>query len=291
MGLIEIALKKLFLEALKLFLPMVFTTIDRHITGIAGDLSITPMSWLGGSPWTFVSNVSDSVIVPVAGIILAYLLAAELIKIVSEKKSLNEIDAFELFVFVGKLAILTTITANSKILVGGIFELGGELVTKTLTIIDTTPTSAADIAATICLTLEDSQYNFMAILIVILVGLLILIVNYAVVVMTSLIIYGRIIEIVLYCAVAPIPMATYMNPRWDIATNYIKTLVALMLQGLFIIIVLGIYIIIASTPTTNSYADLGGILTAMFSQLGWSVLLAGMLMKTGTISKSILNAH
>lgn len=292
MQLIEDALKRLFIEALTHFLEAIFTTVDQHIGNITGDLIVTPMSWLGGQPWNFVENVSETVILPVAGLILTFILAENLTKIVTDKRSINEIDQFELIVFTIKLGIYGIVVANCQKIVGGIFELSGELVNKTFAIISVTPTGAADISSEIATTLsENAAFNFMSVLVVIFVALLIFIINNIVVIITTLIIYGRIIEIVLYCAVAPIPFATFGSNKWDLGTNYIKSLFALMLQGVFIILVLGLYILVTNLTTTHDLSNMIGILMAMFSRLGWSVLLAGMLMKTGTISKSIMNAH
>mgnify|MGYP000643498678 FL=1 len=105
-------------------------------------------------------------------------------------------------------------------------------------------------------------------------------------VVIMLVVYGRMFEIYVYCSVSAIPFATMGNKEWgQIGTNYIKGLFAIGLQGLFLIICLGIYAVLVKTiKITDIHAS-------TFMILGYALLLGLMMLKSGTLAKSVLNAH
>jgi len=102
-----------------------------------------------------------------------------------------------------------------------------------------------------------------------------------------LIIYGRMLEIYLLCSIGPIPFATMTNREWgDIGKNYLKSLFALGFQGFLIMVCVAIYAVLVQTISTT-----GDIQAAIWSCAGYTVLLCFALFKTGSLSKSIFNAH
>lgn len=102
-----------------------------------------------------------------------------------------------------------------------------------------------------------------------------------------IIIYGRMIEIFLYCSLGPIPIATMANRDWgQMGQNYLRALFALGFQGFLILVCVGIYaVLVASIGTASS------LHTAIWTVAGYTVLLCFSLFKTGSLSKSIFNAH
>ena len=58
-----------------------------------------------------------------------------------------------------------------------------------------------------------------------------------------LVAWSRMVTILLYISVAPIPFATFLNREWigSIGQTYVKGLLALMLQGYFMLVCLIIY--------------------------------------------------
>ena len=106
-------------------------------------------------------------------------------------------------------------------------------------------------------------------------------------VIITVILYGRMIEIYLYTSVAPIPFATMTNKEWgNIGNNYLKGLFALAFQGFFMLVCVGIYAVLVNSMVIST--NLHG---AMFSVAAYTVVLAFSLFKTGSLSKSIFNAH
>ena len=102
-----------------------------------------------------------------------------------------------------------------------------------------------------------------------------------------IIIYGRMIEIFLYCSLGPIPLATMANRDWgQMGQNYLRALFALGFQGFLILICVGIYAVMVKAITTS--AD---IHAAVWAVAGYTVLLCFSLFKTASLSKSIFNAH
>ena len=106
-------------------------------------------------------------------------------------------------------------------------------------------------------------------------------------VLITVILYGRMIEIYLYVSVAPIPAATVTNREWGtIGTNYLKGLVALAFQGFFIMVCVAIYAVLVA-----GVAVAGNLHSALWSVAAYTVILCFSLFKTGSLSKSIFNAH
>lgn len=105
----------------------------------------------------------------------------------------------------------------------------------------------------------------------------------------TVLIYGRMVEIYMYCAIGPIPMATLTNHEWgDVGKNYLKSLFALGFQGFFMMVCVGIYAILIQTMT---FSTAGGVTAGVWTAMGYALLLCFALFKTGALSKSIFNAH
>ena len=101
------------------------------------------------------------------------------------------------------------------------------------------------------------------------------------------IVYGRMLEIYMMTSLAPIPVATLANREvGSMGQNYLKSLFAVGFQGLLILLCVGIYAVLV-----QSIATTGDPIGAIWSCVGYTVLLAFMLFKTGSIAKSIFSAH
>ena len=102
-----------------------------------------------------------------------------------------------------------------------------------------------------------------------------------------LVVYGRMIEVYLVTSVAPIPMATMVNHEWgSMGQNYLKSLLALGFQAFLILVCVGIYAVLIQTITATD--DISG---AIWSCMGYTVLLCFTLFKTGSLAKSVFSAH
>jgi hypothetical protein len=106
-------------------------------------------------------------------------------------------------------------------------------------------------------------------------------------ILITVILYGRMIEIYLTCSIAPIPFATLTNREWgQIGNNYIRGLLALAFQGFFMMICVAIYaLLVQSIIVTDN------IHKSILQIAAYTVILCFTLFKTGSLSKSIFNAH
>ena len=101
------------------------------------------------------------------------------------------------------------------------------------------------------------------------------------------IVYARMIEIYLMVSLAPIPFATFGNREQSmIGQNYLRSLFALGFQGFLIMVCVGIYAVLI-----QSVAFTTDIIGSLWGVMGYTVLLAFTLFKTGAVAKSVLHAH
>ena len=239
---------------------------------------------LGISP--MIQTLSQNVILPIAGIILAYVMCYELIQIIIQKNNLHDVDTWIFFKWIFKTFIAVLLVSNTWQIVSGVFNLGNQIVQQAAGTISTTvglDTSAAmtqlidglqnkNIGELIGLFLS-SEFVFLTI------NLLSLCV--------FLVVYARIIEIYLVTSLAPIPFATFTNHDWShVGQNYLKSILALAFQGFLIMVCMGIYAVLLNNIVFVD--DLGA---AMWICVGYTALLVYALFKTGSVSKSIFAAH
>ena len=99
--------------------------------------------------------------------------------------------------------------------------------------------------------------------------------------------YGRMIEIYMITSVAPIPMATMVNREWgQMGQNYLRSLFALGFQAFLIMVCVGIYAVLVQNISVDS-----DVSTALWTCIGYTVLLCFTLFKSSSVAKSIFNAH
>ncbi len=266
-------------------LEAMFLDINDNINLVATEVGKTPSSW-NSDVFSFIEAINDSVIIPVAGIIITAVMCIELINMVMEKNNMHsDTDTFDFFKYVMKMWVAVWFVSNAFTFSMAVFDLSQTIVTKAAGVINASSSiDSLDINAMMDQLSNESIWNLILIVMdTSLVKLSIQIVSIIIIVIT----YGRMIEICLYSSVAAIPFATMGNKEWgQIGTNYIKSLFALGLQGLLLMICFGIYGVLVKTIHITT-----DIHTSIFAVLGYTVLLVMMMLKTGSISKSILNAH
>ena len=267
-------------------LTNMFTDVNTKVGSIAGEVSKTPATWNGGI-FNMIRNLSNTVVVPVAGMVITYVLCYELITMVVEKNNMHDVGSGQLFQYLFKACIAVTLVSHTSDFVLGIFDVGSHLVTSAGGVIG--GSTSINVESTLK-TMFNNSLSTMEIGELIGLGLETMIVSFGMKIMSVLItviLYGRMIEV--YCAVsiAPIPFATLTNRDWGaIGSNYIKGVAALALQGFFIMICVGIYAVLVSGISVAS--DLH---SALWSVMGYTVILCFSLFKTGSLAKSCLGAH
>ena len=267
-------------------LDNMFTDVNEKVGTIAGEVGKTPSGWNTGI-FSMIQGLSDTVIVPIAGMIITAVLCYELISMVMEKNNMGDVDAGVLFKYLFKACIAVLLLSRTSDLVMGAFDLGSHAVGAAAGAIS--GSTSIDVASTLQ-SMFSSSLSTMEIGELIGLGMETMIVSLCMKVMSVLItviLYGRMIEIYCYTSVAPIPFATLTNREWgSIGTNYVKGIAALAFQGFFIMVCVGIYAVLVSGITVS-----GNLHTALWSVLAYTVLLCSAMFKTGSMSKSIFGGH
>ena len=282
---IEQAIKNLLIGWIESNLTNMFTDVNDKVGIIASEVGKTPSTW-NGSIYTMIRGLSESVIVPIAGIIITFVLCYELISMITEKNNMHEMDTWMFFKWFFKAAVAIYLVTNTFDIVMAVFDIGQNVITGAGGYIS--GSTSIDIDAT----LASMQASMESMSIGELLGLSIetLLISLCLKIMSILItviLYGRMIEIYCTVSVAPIPIATMSNHEWgSIGTNYLKGLFALAFQGFLIMICVGIYAVLI-----NNMIIAANIHSALFSVAAYTVILCFSLFKTGTLAKSIFNAH
>ena len=263
-----------------------FDTVNQKVGEIAGEVGATPQSWNSGI-FSMIQNLSETVIIPIAGAILALVMCYELIQMVVDKNNLHgDVDTFMFFKWVFKTFAAVLIVTNTFAIVTGIFNMAQQVVNQSAGVIISD--TSIDIASTVAdLETRLADMNIGALLGLwfqtLFVGLTMNILSICI----MLVIYGRMIEIYLVTSLGPIPLATMANSEWrGMGQNYLKSLLALGFQAFLIMVCVGIYSVLIQTISTT-----GDISGAIWACMGYTVLLCFTLFKTGSISKAVFGAH
>lgn len=262
-----------------------FVEVNEKVGTIAGQVGQTPQGW-NGSIFSLIQNLSQTVMIPIAGMIITFVLCYELITMVTQKNNFHEFETFNLFIWVFKAYIAIYLVTNTFNITMAVFDVGQHLVSSAAGVIsNSTAIDVTQAMGDMLNTLEDMEVG--ELFLVTLETMLLVLTMKIMSVIITVILYGRMIEIYLTCSVAPIPFATMTNKEWgNIGNNYLKGLFALAFQGFFMMVCVGIYAVLVQTLTISD-----NIHGAMFSVAAYTVVLAFSLFKTGSLSKSIFNAH
>jgi hypothetical protein len=277
--------KELLIDGISSNLSGMFDTVNTKVGEIAGEVGATPSGWNGGI-FSMIQSLSETVILPIAGIILTFVMCYELIQIVIDKNSLHDIDTWIFFKWVFKTMIAVILVTNTWNIIMGVFDLTQHVVNQSAGVI--LSDAGIDITSTIA-NLETvlADWSIGALLGLwfqsIFVGLTMNILSICI----FLVIYGRMIEIYLVTSIGPIPLATMVNREWGgMGQNYLKSLLALGFQAFLIMVCIGIYAVLVQNIAVGS--DITG---AIWSCMGYTVLLCYTLFKTGSLAKSLFTAH
>lgn len=283
---IEQWIKEFLIDCITGNLTGMFDEVNSKVGEIATEVGKTPQSWNSGV-FSMIQNLSETVIIPIAGLILTFVLCYELISIVIEKNNLHgDFDTFQLFKWIFKTFVATYIVTHTFDIVIAVFELSQNIVNQSATVIHgNTAIDFNTIIGDLTEQLESMEVGELFLLLIetSLVGLTM----NAVSICVTLVLLGRMVEIYIYCSIGAIPFSTMTNREWgSMGNNYLKGLVALGLQGFFIMVCVAIY-----TVLVQSIATAENLHIAIWTCAGYTILLCYSLFKTGSVSKSILNAH
>ena len=280
---IEEFFKELLLGGIQANLESMFLDINDKVGAVATDVGKTPMGW-NGDVFAFIKSINDSVIIPIAGLIITAVLCIELINMVMQKNNMHDTDTFEFFKYIIKMWIAVWLVSHAFEFSMAVFDVAQHMVNKAAGVINTSATVSGDQIVAMMDTLKEKGLG--ELVMILFETSLIKVAIQVISVVIMLVVYGRMFEIYVYSSVSAIPFATMGNKEWgQIGTNYIKGLFALGLQGLFLMDCLGIYAVLVKTIKITD------IHTSTMTILGYAVLLGLMMLKSGTLAKSVLNAH
>ncbi|EEP28528.1 MULTISPECIES: VirB6/TrbL-like conjugal transfer protein, CD1112 family [Bacillota] len=280
---IEEFFKELLLGGIQANLESMFLDINNKVGAVATDVGKTPMGW-NGDVFAFIKSINDSVIIPIAGLIITAVLCIELINMVMQKNNMHDTDTFEFFKYIIKMWIAVWLVSHAFEFSMAVFDVAQHMVNKAAGVINTSATVSGDQIVAMMDTLKEKGLG--ELVMILFETSLIKVAIQVISVVIMLVVYGRMFEIYVYSSVSAIPFATMGNKEWgQIGTNYIKGLFALGLQGLFLMVCLGIYAVLVKTIKITD------IHTSTMTILGYAVLLGLMMLKSGTLAKSVLNAH
>lgn len=282
---IENWIRDLLISLITSNLTTLFDDVNSKVGTIATEVGQTPQGW-NSSIFQMIRTLSDNVILPIAGLIITFVLCYELITAITEKNNMHDVDTFIFFKYVFKAAIAVYLLSHTFDITMAVFDVAQTVVTQAGGII--TNETSIDIATTIAA--METEMEAMSIGGLVQLALETLIISLSLKIMSILItviLYGRMIEIYLTVSISPIPFATMTNREWgNIGTNYFRTLFSLGFQGFFMIVCVAIYAVLV-----NNMIVAENIHSALFSIAAYTVILCISLLKTGSLSRSLFGAH
>lgn len=263
----------------------IFESVNSQVSDVASQVGQTPQGWNGGV-FSMIQNLSETVVIPIAGIILTFVLVYELIQMILEKNNMHDFDTFNIFKWIFKTFVAVLLVTNTWNIVMGVFDITQSVVNDSAGVI------ISDTSIDIATVITDIEAKLDAMSVGGLLGLwfqslFVGLTMKALSICIMLVVYGRMIEIYLVTSIAPIPVATMVNREWGgMGQNYLKSLLALGFQAFLILVCVGIYAVLIQTIAATD--DISG---AIWSCMGYTVLLCFTLFKTGSLAKSVFSAH
>ena len=278
-------LKEMLVSGIISNLSGLFDSINTRVADVAETVGKTPQAW-NGSIFNMIRTLSENVVVPIAGIILAFVMCMELIQLLIDRNNMHDFETFIFFKWIFKTFVAVLIVTNTWNIVMGVFDVAQHVVSNAAGVI------IGDTALDVTTIVGDMESTLMEMDIGPLFGLwfqssLMGIIAWILSICIFIIVYGRMIEIYMVTSVAPIPMATMANREWgQMGQNSRRSLFALGFQAFLIMVCVGIYAVLVQNISIGS--DVGA---ALWTCIGYTVLLCFTLFKSSSVAKSIFNAH
>lgn len=278
-------LKEVLVSGIISNLSGLFDTMNEQVGEIAGQVGATPQAW-NSSIFQMVHSLSETVILPVAGVILAFVMTLELVQLLLDKNNYHEIESAVIFKWIFKTACAILIVSHTWDIVMGVFDLTQQVVNQAAGVI------IGNTAIDITEVMTDLEERLTEMDLGLLIGLwfqslFVGLTMWALVICIFIIVYGRMIEIYLMASMASVPMAAMLGREFGgMGQNYLRSLFALGFQAFLIMVCVAIYAVLVQHIVLDD-----NISTAIWTCMGYTVLLCFTLFKTGSLSKAIFGAH
>ena len=277
-------LKGLLIEGIMGNLEGLFDTVNTRVGEISVQVGTTPAAWNAGV-FSLIRQLSETVILPIAGLILTFVATYELIQMILEKNNMHEFDVANIYKWVFKTTCAILILSNTFNIVMAVFDVSQSVIASAAGIVTGATNITPDMLADLEMTLEMMELG--PLLGLFLQSFLIKLTMLALNIFIFVIVYGRMIEIYLLTSLAPIPVATLSNRELGtMGQNYLRSLFAVGFQGMLILVCVAIYAVLIQGIATS-----GDPIGAIWGCMGYSVLLCFCLFKTGSIARSVFSAH
>lgn len=279
-------LKELLVEGIMGNLGGLFTNVNEQVGEIAAQVGTTPAAWNAGV-FSMIRQLSETVILPIAGLVLTFVMTYELIQMLIDHNNLHNFDTWIFFKWIFKTFCAVLIVTNTWNIVMAVFDVAQNVVSQSAGVIISD--AGIDISGVVGdLETQLADWSVGALLGLwfqsVFVGLCTQILSICI----FLVIYGRMIEVYLVTSIGPIPFATMVNREWgSTGQNYLRSLLALGFQAFLIMICVGIYAVLVEGISTSG----DNISAAIWGCMGYTVLLCYTLFKTGSLAKSLFGAH
>ena len=278
-------LKDIVVSGIMSNLSGLFDNVNEKVGDIAAQVGTTPQAW-NASIFNMIQRLSQNVVLPVAGVILAFVMTLELVQILMDKNNFHDIETVVFFRWIFKTACAILIVSNTWNIVMGIFDLAQGVVNQASGII--IGSTSIDLA-TVMPDMEDRlrEMDLGPLLGLWVQSLIVGITMWALTICIFIITYGRMLEIYLVTSMAPVPMAAMLGREWGgMGQNYLKSLFALGFQAFLIMVCVAIYAVLVQGIAVST-----DISAAIWTCMGYTVLLCFTLFKTGSLSKALFAAH
>ncbi len=278
-------LKDILVSGILSNLSGMFDSVNEKVGDIATQVGSTPQAW-NSSIFNMIQRLSQNVVLPVAGVILAFVMTLELVQILMDKNNFHDIETAVFFRWIFKTACAILIVTNTWDIVMGIFDVAQGVVNQASGVI------VGDTSIDLAAVLPDMEARLQTMELGPLLGLwvqslIVGITMWALTICIFIITYGRMLEIYLVTSMAPIPMAAMLGKEWGgMGQNYLKSLFALGFQAFLIMVCVAIYAVLVQGIAVST-----DISAAIWTCMGYTVLLCFTLFKTGSLSKSLFSAH
>ncbi len=277
-------LKELLIDGILGNLEGVFDSVNTTVGEIAVQVGTTPAAWNAGV-FSLIRQLSETVILPIAGLILTFVATYELIQMLIDRNNLHDIDTWMFFKWMFKTAAAILILSNTFNIVMAVFDVSQSVITNAAGLVQGSTAITPDMLAELEATLEGMDLG--PLLGLFMQSMLISVAMPIMSVVIFVITYGRMLEIYMLTSLAPIPVATLSNRELGSAgQNYLRSLFAVGFQGLLILVCVAIYAVLIQGIATG-----GDPIGAIWGAMGYTVLLTFMLFKTGGIAKNVFGAH
>ena len=277
-------LKEMLVAGTMGFLTGLFDSVNQQVGDVAGQVGMAPEAFAPGV-FSMIRNVSETVIIPIAGMILTFIACYELIQMIIDHNNLANFETWIFFKWVFKTFVAVMLISNTFNITMAVFDVAQHVVNASAGVI--AGDTAVDASALDAMEDTLKAMELGPLLGVFMQSLIVQLTMRALSIVIFIIVYGRMIEIYLMTSLAPIPFATFGNREQShIGQNYLRSLFALGFQGFLIMICIGIYAVLVQTVVFTE-----DIMASIWGVMGYTVLLCFTLFKTGALAKGILNAH